>query len=92
MKKSLLFVIAVIALFSLTACAAAIAKSRVVTQASFDHDCPEEKVTIVSENTDIWAYKLDVCGKPRKYRDLGNSQEWQFVDVTDGASAPALAE
>lgn len=64
------------------------AQDRVVKQASFDHDCPSERIQVVSEDTSIWSYKLNVCGKDRKYRDLGNEKEFQFVDVTDGVKAP----
>ena len=67
-------------------------QGRVVKQASFDHDCPPEKIHVLSEDTSIWAYKLDVCGQNRKYRDLGNEKEFQFVDVTDGTKVPAKHE
>lgn len=63
------------------------ARGKAVKTAAFDHNCPEESVKVISEDTDIWAYKLDVCGKSRKYRDRGNAKEWQFVDVTDDPAA-----
>jgi hypothetical protein len=69
---------------TLTGCSGAVAQSRVREQAAFDHDCSEEEVSILEENRKIWAYKLDVCGEVRKYRDFGNEEEFQFVDVTDG--------
>jgi hypothetical protein len=68
-------------------CASMIARSKVRKQAAFDHDCPAERVKIAKEDTSIWAYRLNVCGKERKYRDLGNEREFQFVDVTDGVPA-----
>ena len=68
----------------ITGCASQVARSKVRDQASFDHDCPREQIQVVDEDTNIYGYRLNVCGKPRKYRDFGNSKEWQFVDVTDG--------
>jgi hypothetical protein len=65
-------------------CASAKARSKLLSTAAFDHGCPKEQVSVVNEDTDIWAYEVDVCGKRRKYRDFGNDKEWQFVDVTDG--------
>jgi hypothetical protein len=65
----------------LAGCASAVARGKVLKQASFDHNCPKERIRVVDEDTDIWAYRLDVCGSPKKYRVFGN---FQFVDVTDG--------
>src|SRR5262245_16733386 len=45
-------------------------QSKVIQQASFDHDCPRERIAILEENRSIWAYRLDVCGTQRKYRDV----------------------
>lgn len=73
-------------LSGLTGCVSA--QGRMIKQASFDHDCPPDKVEVLSEDTSIWAYKVNVCGKTRKYRDLGNENEFQFVDVTDGVKTP----
>jgi hypothetical protein len=71
-------------LVAFSGCHSTIARHRVLSTAVFDHGCPKEQVVVVREDTDIWAYELDVCGKRRKYRDFGNEQEWQFIDVTDG--------
>ena len=81
----------VIALSSLTACfASSKARDKVLQTASFEHRCPVDKVRVVQENDEIWAYVLDVCGQQRLYRDMGNEKEFQFVDVTDKtANAPA---
>jgi hypothetical protein len=74
-------------------CTAATARGLVVQQASFDHDCPRQSVAIVEENSSIWAYRLMVCGKERKYRDRGGDKTFQFVDVTDNPAAiPAAAK
>ena len=70
-------------------CASATARKLVLRQASFDHDCPAERVTVTQEDTTIWAYRLNVCGKDRKYRNFGNAKWFQFVDVTDGLPATA---
>lgn len=68
----------------LTACATTKARNKLLNQVSFDHNCNIDTIKIVSENTEIWGYIVDACGKQRKYRDMGNSKFWQFVDVTDG--------
>ena len=71
-------------------CASSLGRSKVTQQASFDHNCPEEKIQVVSENTSIWAYRLNVCGTERKYRDRGGDKTFQFVDVTsDPGATPA---
>jgi hypothetical protein len=63
-------------------------EQRVVQQASFDHDCPEREIQVVTRDETIWAYNLEVCGKKRKYRDIGSATYFQFVDVTDGTPLP----
>lgn len=78
-------ILPLVALF-LASCAAHV-RSQVVKQAAFDHDCPQSKIVVVQEDTSIFAYKLDVCGRRRKYRDFGNEKQFQFVDVTDGVPA-----
>jgi hypothetical protein len=72
-------------LSALTGCVSG--QDRMIKQASFDHDCPPDKIEVLSEDTSIWSYNVNVCGKTRKYRDLGNEKEFQFVDVTDGVKA-----
>lgn len=57
--------------------------TRAIRTASFDHDCPEEQIKVVAEDSSIHAYVLDVCGQERKYIDRGNTDEFQFVDVTN---------
>jgi hypothetical protein len=73
---------------SLAACGS-LGASTVVQQASFDHNCPKEKIQIEEENASIQAYRLKVCGVDRKYRDRG-TRTFQFVDVTNNpAQEPA---
>jgi hypothetical protein len=76
---------ALIALSAL-ACFADVPRSRVIEQASFDHDCAQDKIQILEENTSIYAYRLNVCGTERKYRDRGT---YHFFEVTtDHATTP----
>lgn len=82
---------ALIAGLLVAGCAANMARSKVLSTASFDSGCPKEKINVVSENKDIWAYELDVCGERRKYRDFGNEKEFQFVDVTNGVPGTVTA-
>lgn len=70
--------------------------SLVVRQASFDHQCPEERVSVVRDDRHgmTRAVVLDVCGRQRMYRDVGESQTepvymWQDVtDVNGGGRRP----
>ncbi|MCB9600729.1 MAG: hypothetical protein H6721_04100 [Sandaracinus sp.] len=68
-------------------------QSRVISQASFDHSCPEPQVHVLADNGDRMAraVRLDVCGRQRMYRDIGGSQVYLFQDVTElngGESSP----
>lgn len=67
--------------------ATANASRAAVVQASKDHACPRRQIRIEEEYPLIWAYRLRVCGKTRKYRDRGGSYSWEFVDVTDDVRA-----
>lgn len=86
MDRKTALVMLCIASVGLTSCA--IAQKKLVSTASFDHDCPPEKIKILKKAPDVFAYDVDVCGKKRKYRDFGNEKEFQFVDVTDGTPQP----
>ena len=62
-------------------------QGRVINQASFDHECPEEDVTILRDSGDRMArtVDLDVCGARKRYQDRGgNVYLWQ--DITDEQS------
>jgi hypothetical protein len=54
-------------------------------QASFDHRCPPERVKVLEEVKEgvyvPWAYRLDVCGKERRYRRADDDSS-TFLDVT----------
>lgn len=67
-----------------TGCATSNARTHLIAQVSFDHDCDKQQIEILTEDTEIWAYKVKACGKTYKYRDYGNEQEFQFFDVTYG--------
>ncbi len=64
------------------------AQEAVLSTASFDHDCPKEKVTIISQNPAAKGYVLNVCGETRKYKDFGDHRSYVWVDVTDGPILP----
>jgi hypothetical protein len=61
---------------------------KVISQASFDHQCPEQQVAILRDNGDgvARAVELNVCGQSRMYRDVGGTQMYLFRDVTDQQS------
>lgn len=50
-------------------------RTKLVSTASFDHRCPEERISIVREKDDgmggTGQYELDVCGTPRRYKRAG---------------------
>jgi hypothetical protein len=75
-----------IGFLSLGGCGGRYARNKVVQTAAFEHKCAVERVRIVQENTDIVAYVLDVCGTERRYRDMGNEKQLQFVEVTEPPS------
>ncbi|MGK0250194.1 MAG: hypothetical protein ACI910_002963 [Oleispira sp.] len=81
MKNLLLIVLAATALGG---CASMHAKNALISQVEFDHDCGKNQIKITSKSESIWAYRLTACGNKYKYRDFGNSKEFQFVDVTSG--------
>lgn len=77
-----------VGLLGLGSCAGSSARKKVVQTAAFEHNCAVERVRIVQENSDIYAYVLDVCGTERRYRDMGNEKEFQFVEVTARPAGP----
>jgi hypothetical protein len=68
---------------------------RLVHQASYDHGCPEEQVRLLRDSGDVLSRTVDleVCGKDKRYRDIGGNRSTVWVDVTHGvpALAPATA-
>lgn len=73
--------------FALTGCGGmgmGLDRGKLVKTASFDHDCPAEKVKIVSEDdqgmSGTGQYALDVCGKPMKYKRAGT----MYYDAAKG--------
>jgi len=60
-------------------------EGRVRDQASFDHSCPVEQIQILAYTDDSMArsVRLDVCGATRTYRDVGGSEVFLWMDVTD---------
>ena len=63
----------------------------VIKQAVFDHKCPAESVRVVASSDDSESRTVDmkVCGKDRRYRDLGGRYT-MWVDITDGVPAAAM--
>lgn len=66
-----------------------------VRQAAFDHDCPGAQVRVVGRQVEVGTYhftgyRLDVCGKVRLYRDIGDDR-WTFLDVTPQEPRPACS-
>jgi hypothetical protein len=58
-------------------------KDQLVKTASFDHDCPREKVKVLAEQEEgigVASFKLDVCGKEKRYKRMGTS----FFDAEKG--------
>jgi len=62
----------------------------VVKQAAFDHRCAAESIQIVANTDDATSRTVDlkVCGKERRYRDLGGAKITTWVDVTEGTPIP----
>jgi hypothetical protein len=57
----------------------------VSNQASFDHQCPVERIKMISYSNDNRSIVLNVCGEIRRYRDVNGSisegvSTW--IDVT----------
>jgi hypothetical protein len=49
-------------------------RETLVKTASFDHDCPAEKVVVLAEQEEgvgAASFKLDVCGTKRTYKRYG---------------------
>ena len=67
-------------------------RAEVANQASFDHRCPVEAVRVLRDNGDRMArsVELDVCGRIRMYRDIGENRfMWQDMTEAQGGTAPA---
>lgn len=60
-------------------------RSKLLQTASFDHDCPSEKIQILSEQdggaSGTGNYKLNVCGSERKYKRMGT----MYMDAEKGS-------
>jgi hypothetical protein len=54
---------------------AGVDRGKLVKTASFDHNCPADKIQVVSEDdqgmSGTGQFALDVCGAPRKYKRAG---------------------
>lgn len=50
-------------------------RAKLVSTASFDHRCPQEKIAVVAEQDDGMSgtgrYELDVCGAKKRYKRVG---------------------
>jgi len=66
-----------------------------IKQAAFDHRCSEDRVEVLRESGDPVSRTADVtvCGKERRYRDLGGARAIVWTDITDtvpsGVSPPS---
>ncbi len=80
------FVLVLVAL-SAGACASMGFKSsdkKLVQQASFDHDCPTEKIQVkqsMEGGIGDASFVLDVCGTERRYKRMGTA----YYDVDKGS-------
>ncbi len=49
-------------------------RETLIRTASFDHECPPEKIAVLAEQEDgvgAASFKLDVCGTKRAYKRMG---------------------
>lgn len=78
----------VAAALAVLTCSCATPRTVAVQQASFDHRCPEEKISVLRTSDDRRSLELDVCGTSRRYQDLlRDGLTW--VDVTGGGPCKA---
>lgn len=55
----------------------------VVRQASFDHRCASERITVTRQSDNGRTVEMDVCGSVRRYQNLGRyGTDYTWVDVT----------
>jgi len=89
MKTRLIHLLAL--LLPLLACAGTTWQTRIVNQAAFDHRCSADQIQILraSDDTVSRSVDLSVCGKERRYRDIGGSKAFVWLDVTNGFPAGA---
>ncbi len=66
-----------------------------VRQASFDHQCPQERISVLRHTANWLSLELDVCGRTRRYQFVGegpdNAPGAIYVDTTDGRSSDPRA-
>ena len=59
-----------------------------VRQASFDHQCPQERISVLRHTANWLSLELEVCGRTRRYQFVGegpdNAPGAIYVDTTDG--------
>lgn len=67
--------LATLSLFGCSMMGASTDRGKLVSTASFDHRCPEQKISVVSEKDNGMAgtgqYELDVCGTVKRYKRAG---------------------
>lgn len=87
MKKTTVAALITAAL-ALSGCASmgyTVNRPKLIETASFDHDCPREKVKILSEKdggaSGTGNYKLNVCGEEKKYKRMGT----MYFDAAKGS-------
>jgi hypothetical protein len=80
-------VLLVLSLF--TACQSLIG-GRVITQASFDHRCPEDRIEVVRHDTGWRSVEVNACGTLRRYQYVGGGKDagGTFVEEASTATLP----
>lgn len=67
---------------------ASLDKSKLVSTASFDHGCPQEKINVVTEDDHgmdgTGNYLLKVCGADKRYKRAGTI----YYDAEKGSPIP----
>lgn len=68
-------------------------QNEVRQRASYQHDCPESDIQIISDNGNRLARqaRLEVCGRTRVYEHVNAGASYEWRDVTSGDEAPAAA-
>jgi hypothetical protein len=62
-----------------------------IDKAAFDHGCPEGRVLVLRESYRGGAtVDLDVCGRVRRYQDIGDADRTVWVDVTNAYPPSSL--
>lgn len=90
-RRTVIHFVALIAAIGTAACGGYDWRRELRARASYQHDCPESQVQIISDNGNEMARqaRVEVCGRTRVYEheNLGATYEWR--DVTNGGDDAA---